>query len=491
MDDESAADATPIDLTDRHVHFVGIGGCGMSGLARIVRGLGAVCTGSDMTGSTVTESLAADGIAVTLRQDADSVPDDCELLVVSAAIKDDHPELAEAKRRGIDVVKYAELLGRLMLGRTGVAIAGTHGKSTTTAMLAHALIQGGVDPTFIVGATCEQIGGGSRVGRPDLLIAEACEYDRSFHNFYPTHAVVLNVEEDHLDVYGTLDAIVEAFGDFARLATPDGSLLIGHDSAYRTAVAAGARCAVETIGYAPQADWHIDLTKPDAETGAQTTVEASGYLSRQTVTLHHHGQPVCRFTCTLPGEHMAYNAAVAAVTAHRLGADWSAIGTALSNFRGLDRRMQYLGQVDGVAVIDDYGHHPTEIDVTLRALRDHHQPEQHGGRLICVFQPHQHSRTRFLLDQFAASFSQADVVIVPHIYFVRDSEQDRRAVSAADLVHKLQQTGRIAEHIDAFEDIVDHLRAVCRPGDLLVVMGAGPVWEVAHAFVGYPGSEAR
>ena len=458
----------PIILKDHRVHFVGIGGCGMSGLARICRAHGAVVSGSDMTSTAVTESLISDGIHVSLEQTALSLPGDCNTVVISAAIKDDHPELAEARRRQLTVYKYAQLLGGLMLGRTGVAIAGTHGKSTTTAILAHLLIAAELDPTFIVGATCEQIGGGSRIGREDTLIAEACEYDRSFHNFHPTHAVVLNVEEDHLDIYGSLDNVVAAFNHFAKLTRPDGSLLIGHDSAYRTAVAAGVACPVETIGYAPDADWAI------------THTDATTY------TIAHHKQTVCTFHPQLPGDHMAYNAAVAAVTAHRLGAPWPAIEQALDAFRGLDRRMHHLGQRDGVTVIDDYGHHPTEIDTTLRALRRHHRPEQNDGRLICVFQPHQHSRTRFLLDQFATSFSAADLVIVPHIYFVRDSEEDKRAVSAADLVERLAARGVQAMHIDDFDAIVDHLLQNTQPGDLLTVMGAGPVWQVAHNFLQSP-----
>ncbi len=469
----------PLVLNGRSLHFVGIGGCGMSGLARISRALGAAVSGSDMTETDVTRALIEQGIDVSHEQTTDTLPDGCDMLVVSAAIKADHPELLAAQGRGIDVMKYAELLGRLMLGRTGVAIAGTHGKSTTTAMLAHVLIRCGLDPTFIVGATCAQIGGGSRIGRPDVLIAEACEYDRSFHNFHPTHAVVLNVEEDHLDIYGSLDKVVEAFNGFARLAAPDGSLLIGHDGAYRTNVAAGAACPVETIGYAPDADWSLTV-KPRPERS-----EGRGPRGPRgsVVTIAHHGEALCEFQPQLPGEHMAYNAAVAAVTARRMGAPWAKVGEALTSFQGLDRRMQTLGQRQGVTVIDDYGHHPTEIDTTLRALRQHHRPQDHGGRLICVFQPHQHSRTRFLLEQFATSFSAADLVIVPHIYFVRDSEEDKRAVSAEDLVNKLTRRGVQALHIDAFDGITAWLSAHTHAGDLVVVMGAGPVWQVAHDFL--------
>jgi len=464
----SASESTnaPLQLDGCHVHFVGIGGCGMSGLARIAKAAGAVCSGSDHATSAVVEGLRAEGIDVTLEQNAGAVPANCELLVHSAAIKPEHPERMEAERRGVAVLKYAQMLGRLMVGRTGVAIAGTHGKSTTTSLLAHVLLRGETDPSFIVGATCEQIGGGARSGGSDVLIAEACEYDRSFHNFHPTHGVVLNVEVDHLDLYKSLDEIVEAFAVFARRIAPSGTLLIHHEMPQRLAVTAGLDCDIETIGFAPQADWVIEI-------------------AGDTVYLHHEQQCAASWRSPMPGEHMAYNAAAAAVTAHRLGVSWDIVGEAIASFRGLDRRMQQLPDATlpgggRMCVIDDYGHHPTEIDTTLRALRMHYKP----NRLICVFQPHQHSRTRFLMEQFATSFSEADIVIVPDIYFVRDSEAERLTVTAADLVDRLRQRGTTALHMHPLEAIAEQLPAIAADGDLLVTMGAGDVWKVSHALVG-------
>lgn len=476
------------DLAGRRVHFIGIGGCGMSGLARLAQHLGARCSGSDLNDSATVEALKTAGVPVVLEQTADSLPADCGLVVISAAIRPDHPELAEAVRRGIKIKKYAALLGELMIGRTGVAIAGTHGKSTTTSMLSHVLIQTGLDPSFIVGANCRQIGGGVRVGQSDILVAEACEYDRSFHNFHPTHAAILNVEADHLDMYKSLDEIVEAFKVFAeKLPGKDagGTLLINHEMPHRLAITAELDCHVETIGFAPQADWRVGLKAGkarlhhgDSDAGGTSGGTSGGVMD---------------FIPPMPGEHMAYNAAVAAITAHRLGAAWPDIAKAIEGFTGLDRRMQWLGckSNDGptdrdtprdrvVTVVDDYGHHPTEIDTTLRALRQHYQPK----RLICVFQPHQHSRTRFLMDEFAVSFSSADTVIVPHIYFVRDSEKERHAVTAGDLVDRLRGKGVAAMHLYPFAAIVEQLELITRPGDLVVTMGAGDVWRVAREFLG-------
>jgi UDP-N-acetylmuramate--alanine ligase len=455
-------------LAGQSIYLVGIGGSGMSGLARLLRAQGADCAGTDDAPSAAVDALRSDGIAVQHRDGALKLPEGTTLVVISAAIPATHPIVLDAQRRAINVVKYADALGLLMANRRGVAIAGTHGKSTTTGMLAYVLIQAGFDPSFIVGATCDQIGGGWRSGGSEVLVVEACEYDRSFHRFAATHGVILNVEEDHLDVYGTLQGVIESFQTFVRRLPREGTLLIGHSDSHRTSVTAGAICKVETVGFSPEADWVIRIG-PDS--------------SGQHVALMRGRERVCEFVCQVPGDHMAYNSAVAAVTAHELGVSWEQTEAALAQFRGMDRRMQLLGSRQGVRIVTDYAHHPTEVDATLRALRHHYRPERGGGRLICVFQPHQHSRTRFLLDQFTASFSQADIVVVPPIYFSRDSEQDRREVRAEHLVAKLRERGKLALHIEEFAGIVDWLAAETRPNDLVVVMGAGSVEKIASSFL--------
>ncbi len=455
----------------------------MNGLAKMIQSRGAICSGSDRVENALTGELQDAGIAVSFDQDTGTLPEACDLVIASAAVPPTHPELTDAINRGIPTMTYAEALGHLMDGRTGVSIAGTHGKSTTTAILAHILIQCGKDPSFVVGATCNQIGGGSRTGgdvipndahnTPAILLAEACEFNRSFHHHHPTVGCVLNLEEDHLDIYKSIDAIIEAFHGFAQLlpgADDSGYLLINHDQAHRMQVAAGLDCTVETFGHSTQADWSIAF---DPETNR---VRLSNSI----------GAEIADWRSPIPGEHMAFNATAAAVLAHRLGVDdWNTIAGAIEMFAGVDRRMQKLGRraIPGgkVLVYDDYGHHPTEIEATLRALRAYEKPE---GRLICVFQPHQHSRTRFLLDEFATSFGCADIVIVPQIYFVRDSEAEKQKVSSMDLVDRLRAKGETrAMHLYPFEAIVEQLENICRPNDLLVVMGAGPVWQVAHQFL--------
>jgi UDP-N-acetylmuramate--alanine ligase len=475
------APAPASGFTGQHVYLVGIGGCGLSGLGLMLRSLGATCRGSDAAPGPVTDALAAQGIEVSFDQAAGTLPDRCDLVIASAAISPDHPELLAAQERRIPIMSYAEALGQAQSERTGISIAGTHGKSTTTAMLCHILVSCGLDPSFIVGANCPQIGGGSRTGaarvpgtgplagRPGLLVAEACEFNRSFHHHRPTLALIHNIEEDHLDVYGSLDNVVAAFREFAGLLPPaaaGGRLLIAHEGAHRRRVTAGLAARVETFGYSPAADY-------------QVVADAAA----RRVGLLQDGIWLAQWTNAMPGEHNVLNAAAAAVLAGLLGLDWEAIGVALDDFEGVERRMQRLGERDvrggRVVVYDDYGHHPTEIEITLRALRAAEQPQ----RLICVFQPHQHSRTRFLLDEFAQSFSSADVVIVPNIYFVRDSEIEKQRVSARDLVDRLRGRGVTAMHLYPFEAIVEQLEVMATGGDLVVIMGAGPVWKVGHDFL--------
>ncbi|XHC26043.1 UDP-N-acetylmuramate--L-alanine ligase [Phycisphaerales bacterium ac7] len=488
----------PFDIAGKRCHLIGIGGCGMSGLAQMLRARGAIVSGSDRGESAVTRTLANTGIEVGFDQSGETLPEGLDLVIASAAIGADHPELSASVNAGVPTMTYAEALGQCMLGRTGIAIAGTHGKSTTVGMLGHTLIRAGLDPTVIVGATCPQlrknetdlptgfhlgadaIPTGDRAGEPGILIGEACEFNRSFHRLHPTIGVINNIEADHLDIYGSLDAVVESFHEFA-LRLPDaergGRLLIAHDNAHRRVVTAGLACDVSTIGFNPASDYRVSYDRASRRVELRSDAESGG--------VH------LAWTISQPGDHMALNSATAAVLALWLGAEPGAIESALSTFTGVDRRLQLLGDVavrpgdpsaGTVRVYDDYGHHPTEVDTTLRALREAELSDR-DGRLICVFQPHQHSRTRFLLDEFAQSFSHADIVIVPHIYFVRDSEIEKTKVSAADLVDRLRSQDIRAMHLYPFGAIVEQLQQVCRAGDLVVIMGAGPVTSVAHDFV--------
>ncbi len=481
------------------LHFVGVAGSGMSGLAAMLASDGRRSSGEDASFSSdpgpTQDRARLERIGVAIHPSGASptllAADPPTAVVASAAVAPDHPTLVAARAAGVPILGYAEALGELQRLRTSVCIAGTHGKSTTTSLLGHLLVEAGLDPSVIVGARCRSFGaadpdrglGNARVGaeriphgplagRPGLLVAESCEYRRSFLHHHPTFALINNIEEDHLDAYAGLDEIVEAFAEFARRLPPHGRLLMHHDDAHRERVTAtspglkAVRCEVETFGEHPDADWRLTL-------GAEGVSRLDGPA----------GTPSLEWRTPMPGRHSALNASAAAILAIRLGVPGDRIARGLERFPGVERRMEFLGRRrvrDGhVEVVDDYGHHPTECRATLGALRRRHRPR----RLLCIFQPHQHSRTRFLLDRFAESFDEADLVLVPDIHFVRDSEEERRRVSSGDLVARLRARGIAATHLPTTPEILACLEATAAPGDLVVTMGAGPVDRIARAWL--------
>lgn len=453
------------DVEKLRIHMVGIGGCGMSALGAMLLRRGSRVTGSDRQASSELDRLVALGARISTIQRHDTLPGDAELVVVSAAIGPDHPERLEALRRGLPVLKYAQLLGLIMSQYEGIAISGTHGKSTTTAWTAYTLRQAGLDPNFVIGASVEQLGGGSGVGDGRQFVVEACEYDRSFHNLAPRIAAILNIEEDHLDCYHNIDEIETAFRVFARKAPADGLLILnGRDARCRN-VARSVDAEVQYFGDCDDAHWRAE----------QIALEGGRYA----FNLAHQGAVIGRVQLGLAGRHNVDNALVVAAIAHRCGVAWDVLAASLAGFHGARRRLEVRGEVNGVRVVDDYAHHPTEIRATLYAARERFEPR----KLWCVFQPHQHSRTRFLLADFARSFADADEVIVPDIYFVRDSERERELVSAQDLVQRVAETGRSARYMPEFGAIIELLARDVRPGDIVMTMGAGNIWRVADELV--------
>lgn len=459
----------PTTLSTTGVHLIGIGGSGMAGLAEYLLRRGARVSGSDMVATLHMARLAEHGARITRQQDAPSIPDDVDVVVASAAIPPEHPEIVEARRRGIEIIKYAEMLGRVMAAADGIAISGTHGKSTTSAWLTYVLRQAGLDPSYVIGATVPQLGGGSGAGAGVHFVAEACEYDRSFLNLHAQRAAILNIEEDHLDYYKDIDDIRAAFATFAGQIAASGLLIMHHD-VVRHDVATSARCRVETYGETSAATWALSNVR--CERGCYTA------------DVHHDGQMYGRIQAGIPGRHNLDNALAVAALAHDCGVPWDRIQSAVASFKGANRRLELRGQVRGVTILDDYAHHPTEIRVTLEAARARYNPK----RLWCVFQPHQHSRTRFLLCDFASAFGQADRVVVPRIYFVRDTERDRQAVCAGDLADAICGNGGSARFVPEFGAIVDLLTRELAPGDVVVTMGAGTIWKVADELVQRLGS---
>jgi UDP-N-acetylmuramate--alanine ligase len=449
----------------RRVHFIGIGGSGMSGLARILLDSGAIVSGSDPSATLQTFELAKRGATISRTQMGELLDAKVDLVVRTAAIPETNTEFQAARAYGLRQIKYAELLGQVMQERFGVAVAGTHGKSTTSAMISYALLKCGADPSFVIGGTVPQLNGGSRSGGGKSFIAEACEYDHSFHSLFPKVAVITNVEEDHLDCYDGIEYIVASFRTFARLVPSDGLIIAnGLDARVGQAIG-GLGTRIEYVALDREANWSTRTA--GLENGCYR-----GHV------LHDH-KPAAMLRMSIPGEHNLFNATAAVAACVACGVDAAAAAEAIGEFKGVDRRMTEMGRVNGALVVDDYGHHPTEIRTTLKALRERYQP----ARLFCIFQPHQHSRTRHLLDDFATSFTNADETIVPDIYFVRDSEDERSRVHADDLVNRVRGNGQRAVHLSEFPEIVEYVRKQAREGDLIVTMGAGNVWEIGRDLV--------
>ena len=448
---------------------MGVGGVGMSGLAHILLDAGADVSGSDPAPSDITRRLEDRGAVVSDEQDGSLLSADVDLVVRTAAVREENDEIRAARELGVPTIFYAELLGQIMAERVGVAVAGTHGKSTTTAMLAYALTRCGLDPSFVVGGVVPQLGGGSHSGGGEVFVAEACEFNRSFLNLAPRVAVVTNIEADHLDTYpGGLDEIIETFSQFCRKLPPDGRLVANGDDPHSARLVEEHRGRVWRVGTSLGCEW---------------TLAPAGLAEGCPVAhLQHEGKQAATIRLSIPGQHNLYNAAQAVVAAVAVGADVKQAAEAVSDFRGVDRRQTPLGEIAplGVPVVDDYAHHPTEIRLTLAALRERYQPK----RLICVFQPHQASRTRHLLDDFATSFAAADLVFLPDIYSVRDTADDRRFVSSGTLAERIRAAGGHAEHLASFEKIAERLRGELRAGDLVVTMGAGNVWQLGRRLVG-------
>jgi UDP-N-acetylmuramate--alanine ligase len=456
-----------MEIAGRKFHFIGAGGIGMSGLAAMLLDNDAQVTGSDATPSEFTAALIEKGARIADGHARENLPRDTDAVVISAAIKEDNPELAAARHRHLPVLKYARMLGELMSRYEGIAISGTHGKSTTCGWLAQLLTLAGADPSFIVGARVSQLGCSCRVGSSRLFLAEACEYDRSFLNLKPSIGCILNIEQDHLDYYRDEDEIIAAFADFARQIGPGGVLIAnGQDPNVVRAVGqvdTDIRCV--TYGLNTDYDYHPgDIALVD------------GYYSFE---IHHKDSTLGRAKINIPGAHNILNALAVTAIAVEAGMEAPRVIRLLGEFTGIDRRLMVKDRVNDITVIDDYAHHPTEIRASLNAIRDRYRPE----KLWCIFQPHQYSRTRFLLDDFAESFKLADIIIVPDIYFVRDTQAARKEVNSQVLVEKINANGSKAMFIDSFSKICDYLKANVRPGELVVTMGAGDVWKVADEYI--------
>ena len=497
-------------LTDRSFHLIGIGGAGMSVVAQLLAARGARVSGSDAHGSPAFDHLSDLGITTHLGHDAANVPVG-STVVVSTAIKGTNPELAEARRRDQEVIHRSQALALAAQGLDFVAVAGAHGKTTTSGMLAEALTDAGADPSFAIGGVVRALGTGAHLGSGSSLVAEADESDRSFLNYTPRVEIVTNVEPDHLDTYGTTEAFEAAFVDFAHRLVPGGLLVAcaadpGSLRLARTAAAEGLRVVTYSFGGLDTlpggmlvGEGHVHLAIQErgaASTRARLTLIRAAEPERSgSARAGEQVQSQVELVLAVPGDHVALDAAGAWAAGIELGVEPAEMARALGSFGGTGRRFEDRGQADGVRVIDDYAHHPTEIEALLRTARK--VAQERGGRVLVLFQPHLFSRTRAFADRFGQALGLADTVIVSDVYPAREIQTDFPDVTGDTVVQRVPG-GRATFVADRLE-AAHALAAQARPGDLLLTVGAGDVTELATTVLsdlvtregGAPGSPTR
>jgi UDP-N-acetylmuramate--alanine ligase len=441
----------------QHIHFVGIGGIGMSGIAEVLANLGFRVSGSDQKKSEVTAHLEELKVEVTEGHDAANVGD-AHVVVRSTAVRDDNPEIIEARRRSIPVIPRAEMLAELMRMKPyTVAVAGSHGKTTTTSMVATVLGIAGLDPTFVVGGIVRSYRANARLGKSELMVVEADESDRSFLMLDPMIAVVTNIDREHMDYYHDMEDVRKCFADFVNKVPFYGAAVLCLDDPHVQAVIPKVERRRITYGMSAQADISAYDIQYDHSFGSTFQV-----LSGINV--------LGRVTLRVPGKHNVYNSLAAIAAALELDVPFDTIAHALSEFAGTERRFQFKGEEKGITVVDDYGHHPTEIKATLSAARI----GAPSRRIVVLFQPHRYTRTADLMDEFASAFNNADVLLVTDIYAASETPID--GINAEVLTNRIKSYGhKSAEYIGGIEGVADTLLEIVRDGDLVITLGAGTV----------------
>jgi UDP-N-acetylmuramate--alanine ligase len=441
-------------------HLVGIAGCGMRALAEVLDAAGWQVSGSDLQPGREIDPR----FEVYQGHQADAIDRELDLVVYSDAVPGDNVELSRARQCGLPTLSYPQMLARLMESRRGVAIAGTHGKSTTTAMMGEILLAAGVDPTVVFGATPFGHASGGRLGRGRWMLVEACEYRANFRHLKPELAAILNVEPDHFDCFNSPAELETAFARFVGQVPEEGLVLVGAECAAAQRAIAGLACASESFGFTAAATWRATELR-----------ERRGFYSFR---VRCRERFVCDVKLHVPGRHNVLDALAATALASHCGATGTDIRVGLERFSGLRRRLELLGETRGIAVVDDYAHHPTAVTAALATVRQIY-PDR---RVWCVFQPHQASRTAALLDDFAHSLQNAARIIVAPIFRAREAVQRPGEVTAADLAARIVQRGHFAIQLASAAEIQHHLQQSLRSGDVLVTLGAGDIGTVAHEF---------
>jgi UDP-N-acetylmuramate--alanine ligase len=446
----------------RRVHMVGIGGSGMSGIAEVLVNMGYPVTGSDLSSNEATRRLKRMGARIQRGHKPQHVHD-ADVVVVSSAVQKDNPEVIEARRLHVPVIPRAEMLAELMRMKYSVAVGGAHGKTTTTALIAEMLTHAGLDPTVVIGGRVGKLRSGAKLGRGELLVAEADESDGSFLKMKPTIAVVTNIDREHLDHYHDLARILDTFVEFLSLVPFYGATVVCLDDPNVRGIL--PRVDRKTITYGLSSD--ADVTATD--------VRVEGF--RSTYTASRRGETLGRIELALPGRHSVYNSLAAVAVGLELDVPFHDIARGLATFHGVDRRLQRRGTVNGATVLDDYGHHPTEIAATLAAVR-----EGFGARTVVVFQPHRYSRTKALLEEFGGAFYLADRVIVTDIYAA--GEQPLNGLNGSAVADALVRHGHPwVRYQPDVARIPRMIHETIRPGDIVLTLGAGDVWKIGEQLV--------
>ena len=447
------------------IYFVGIGGISMCCLAELLADAGFRVSGSDRAPSPLTHVLESKGIKVFYGQRAENMTDPIDCVVFTSAILPDNPEYIAAHEKQLPCLTRGQLMGQIMKNyQMPVAVSGTHGKTTTTSMISEILLQADLDPTLSIGGILKDIGSNMRIGKSGYFVTEACEYTNSFLDFFPRIGIILNIEADHLDFFRDLDDIRNSFRKFAELLPENGCLIINGQIENPDEITHNLKCPVVTFGPDDNSDYH----PADIHYNS---------LGCPTFTLYGPGNRERQFTLQVPGEHNIYNAMAAVALADRLSIDSGITVRALGAYRGTDRRFEYKGSIGGVTVIDDYAHHPTEIEATLKAAANY--PHR---KLWCVFQPHTYTRTKAYLKEFARSLCLADEVVLADIYAAR--ETDTLGVHSQDLQREIQALGHVCHYFPSFDEIENFLLENCIKDDLLITMGAGDVVKIGESLLG-------
>jgi len=444
------------------IHFVGIGGIGMSGIAEVLLNLGYQISGSDLSEGETTRRLQSLGAEVYYGHAAENLTD-VDVVVTSTAVRGENPEVVEAHRRMVPVIPRAEMLAELMRMKYGIAVAGTHGKTTTTCMVATVLHHGGIDPTAVIGGRLDMFGSNAKLGQGKFLVAEADESDGSFLKLSPTIAIVTNIDADHLDFYSGIEEIKQTFIDFLNKIPFYGLAVLCLDDPGVQEIMPYVNKRFVTYGLSSQADIRA------------VDVEHDG--GRTSFTAVIKGEKLGRVSFNMPGEHNVLNALGCVAVALELGMNFDEIVDGFKDFGGVGRRFQIKYEGQGFMVVDDYGHHPVEVRATLAAAR-----KGWDRRIVTVFQPHRYSRTQALFEDFLTAFYQSDVLIVTDIYAA--SEDPIPGVGSEDLVHGIAEHGhKDVRHISGVAAIVEHLEEIVREGDMVITLGAGNVWQLGESFV--------